>query len=74
MAHNKKGKETVGRQATLRFNSDGSVRNFTYDANVQRENICRLIVSNEIPLSFGEFKGFIEHNQTASPSPTDGKC
>ena len=51
-------------QTQLSFNPDGTVRNFTYDANVQREGLCRLIASNDLPLGFGESDGFVEYIQT----------
>ena len=51
-------------QTQLSFNPDGTVRNFTYDANVQREGLCRLIASNDLPLGFGESEGFVEYIKT----------
>lgn len=54
-------KKDAGRQTTVKFNPDDTVRNFTYDPNVHREAICRLIASNDLPLGFGESEGFIEY-------------
>ena len=51
-------------QTQLSFNPDGTVRNFTYDANVYGEGLCRLTASNDLPLGFGESDGFVEYIQT----------
>jgi len=50
-------------QSRLQFNPDGSVRNFTYDQEKQREGLCRLIASNDLPLGFGESPAFVEYIQ-----------
>lgn len=62
--HQNADKESAGTQATLKFNPDGTVRNFTYDPALHREGICRLIASNDLPLGFGESEGFIKYIQT----------
>ena len=62
--HQNTDKESAGTQATLKFNPDGTVRNFTYDPALHREGICRLIASNDLPLGFGVSEGFIEYIQT----------
>ena len=49
---------SIAVQTPLSFNPDGTIRNFTYDANVQREGLCRLIASNDLPLGFGESDGW----------------
>ena len=52
-------------EAVARQNLDGSIYNFTYDAKVQREDLCPLIASNDLPLGFGESDDFIEYIQIA---------
>ncbi|KAE8819308.1 hypothetical protein D1007_02807 [Hordeum vulgare] len=66
-AHNKAdatSASSLAVQTQLRFNTDGTVSNFVYDPCVQREGLCRLIASNDLPLGFGETDGFVKYIQT----------
>jgi len=52
-------------QQQLRTNTDGSVSNWEYNPEVARENLCRLIASEDLPLGFGESPAFEEYIKTS---------
>jgi hypothetical protein len=52
-------------QSVLQFNSDGSVRNWEYNADVARMELCRLIARLDLPLGIGAYDAFVHFIQTA---------
>jgi hypothetical protein len=53
-------KAKMGKQSMIRFNPDGSVRNFDYCPHRARTEMCRLIARLDLPLNFGESPAFEE--------------
>jgi hypothetical protein len=54
-------KAKMGKQSMVRFNPDGSVRNFDYCPHRARTEMCRLISRLDLPLNFGESPAFEEY-------------
>ena len=50
-----------GKQSILKFNPDGSVRNWDYCPDRARTQMCRLIARLHLPLSFAESPAFDEY-------------
>lgn len=63
--HEKLDQEAALIQSRIRFNPDGTKGIFVYDQARQREALCRLIASNDLPLGFGESSAFSEYIRTA---------
>ena len=55
----------VMRQAQLQYNLDGTVRSWDYIPKVVRQSFCCLIVSENLPLNFGESKSSENYIRTA---------
>jgi hypothetical protein len=51
----------MGKQSMIKFNPYGSVRNFDYCPHHARTEMCRLIVSLDLPLNFAESTAFEEY-------------
>jgi hypothetical protein len=51
----------LGKQSIIKFNPDGSVRNFDYCPHRARTEMCRLIVRLDLPLNFAESSAFEEY-------------
>jgi hypothetical protein len=50
-----------GKQSMLKFNPDGSVRNWDYCPDRARTQMCRLIARLDLPLNFAESPAFEEY-------------
>jgi hypothetical protein len=50
-----------GKQSVLKFNPDGSVRNWDYCTDHARTQMCRLIAILDLPLNFAESPAFEEY-------------
>ena len=51
----------MGKQSMIKFNPDGSVRNFDYCPHRARTEMCRLIAKLDLPLNFAESSAFEEY-------------
>jgi hypothetical protein len=52
-------------QSVLNYNSDGSVRNWDYNPDVARIELCRLIAGLDLPLGIGAYDAFVEYIRRA---------
>jgi hypothetical protein len=51
----------MGKQSIIKFNPDGSVRNFDYCPHRARTKMCKLISRLHLTLNFGESSAFEEY-------------
>jgi hypothetical protein len=65
--HAKKGEQSATIQRRIKFNPDGLKGIFVYDQERQDALAC-LIVSNDLPLGFGESPTFAKYIRTAHTS------
>jgi hypothetical protein len=63
-SHMKKEGESAAIQSRLQYNPDGTVRNFVYDQEKQRDGLGCLIATNDLPLGFGESPAFVQYIRT----------
>ena len=60
-------------QSLLKYNSDGSLKHWEYSPSVARNELCRLIAKEDLPLWFGESDAFQEYITNAH-NPKFIKC
>jgi hypothetical protein len=52
-------------QSVLNYNSDGSIRNWDYNPDVARIELCHLIARLDLPLGIGAYDAFVEYIRRA---------
>ena len=67
--HAEKCKKKAGyaamQQTMLQYNPDGTVRHWEYSSDTARQELCRLIAKEDLPLGFGESPAFEEYIKRA---------
>jgi len=52
-------------QSVLHFNGDGSVRNWDYNSELARLELCRMIARLDLPLGIGAYDAFVDYIKRA---------
>jgi hypothetical protein len=61
----RKADHAANSQSVLNYNSDGSVRNWDYNPDVARIELCHLIARLELPLGIDAYDAFVEYIRCA---------
>jgi hypothetical protein len=61
----RKADRAANSQSVLNYNSDGSVRNWDYNPDVARIELCHLIARLDLPLGIGAYDAFVEYIRCA---------
>jgi hypothetical protein len=57
----RKADHAANSQSVLNYNSNSSVRNWDYNTDVARIELCRLIARLDLPLGIGAYDAFVEY-------------
>jgi hypothetical protein len=61
----KKADHFARSQSVLQFSSDGSLRNWEYNAEFARTELCRMIARLDLPLGIGAYNAFVDYIKRA---------
>jgi hypothetical protein len=61
----RKADRAANSQSVLNYNSDGSVRNWDYNPDVARIELCHLIARLDLPLGISAYDAFVEYIRCA---------